>query len=202
MINLFNVVIGIEVHVVLNSKTKMFSPSKNSHSDKPNTNIFPIDLGHPGTMPQPNKECVSKAIVLAKALNMDVNKVISFDRKNYFYQDLPKGFQITQQFYPIGFNGKMKIEENEIEIERIHLEEDTAKQFNIDGEIFLDFNRSGLPLIEIVTKPVFKNGKQVSSFLKKLKRILVFNNISDAKLEDGSMRADVNISINHHLSNK
>lgn len=201
MRNLFNVVIGIEVHVVINSKTKMFSPSKSSHSDLPNTNIFPIDLGHPGTMPRPNIECIKKGIVLAKALNMEISNFIDFDRKNYFYQDLPKGFQITQQYNPIGKNGKIKLDDNTyIDIERIHLEEDTAKQFSENGEIFLDYNRAGIPLVEIVTKPVIKSAKEASNFLKNLKRILVFNNISDAKLEEGSMRADINISINHVLS--
>lgn len=203
MRNLFNVVIGIEVHTVLNSNTKIFSSSKNSHSDKPNTNIFPIDLGHPGTMPQPNKVCIEKGIALAHALNMEIANTISFDRKNYFYQDLPKGFQITQQYNPIGKNGKIKIDDNKyVEIERIHLEEDTAKQFIENDQILLDYNRSGLPLIEIVTRPCIKTAKEASSFLKNLKKILVFNNISDAKLEDGSMRADVNISVNHVLSDK
>lgn len=201
MKSLFNVVIGIEVHAVINSKTKMFSPSKSSHNDLPNTNIFPIDLGHPGTMPRPNVECIKKGIVLAKALDMEISNFIDFDRKNYFYQDLPKGFQITQQYNPIGKNGKIKLDENTfVEIERIHLEEDTAKQFFENNETFLDYNRAGIPLVEIVTKPVIKNAKQASTFLKNLKRILVFNNISDAKLEEGSMRADINISVNHILS--
>lgn len=192
----FTPVIGIEVHVVLNSKTKMFSSSKNSHNDLPNTNISPIDLGHPGIMPQPNKECIKKGIILAHALNMEISQDIIFDRKNYFYQDLPKGFQITQQFFPIGKNGKLDIGNNEfIDIERIHLEEDTAKQTIEDGKVLLDYNRAGLPLIEIVTKPCIKNSKQAAAFLKALRRILVFNNISDAKLEEGSMRADINISV-------
>lgn len=203
MNNQFNVVIGIEVHVVVNSQSKMFSSSKNSHSDIPNTNISPIDLGHPGTMPLPNKNCISKGIVLARALNMQISDSISFDRKNYFYQDLPKGFQITQQYNPIGRNGKIQLSNNcSVDIERIHLEEDTAKQFIEEDGIYLDYNRSGLPLIEIVTNPVIKNGKQAVEFLKKLKSILLINNISDAKLEDGSMRADINISVNHKLSNK
>ncbi len=204
MKNLFNTVIGIEVHTVINSKTKMFSSSKSDHNCKPNDNIFPIDLGHPGTMPQPNKTCIQKGITLAYALNMDISKTISFDRKNYFYQDLPKGFQITQQYNPIGRNGVIQIDDNvSIEIERIHLEEDTAKQFIDDNNnVLLDYNRAGMPLIEIVTKPCIKSAKQACDFLKELKRILIFNNISDAKLEDGSMRADVNISVNHVLSDE
>lgn len=197
MKNNFETVIGIEVHVVLSSKTKMFSSSKSSHTDPKNTNISPIDLGHPGTMPLPNKRCIEKAIVLAKALDMEIEKNISFDRKNYFYQDLPKGFQITQQFHPIGKNGKIYLDENNfVDIERIHLEEDTAKQTKEDdGTILLDYNRSGIPLIEIVTKPCIKSSTEAGLFLKKLRRILTFNDISDAKMEEGSLRVDVNISV-------
>lgn len=198
MKNNFETVIGIEVHVVLSSKTKMFSASKSSHTDNKNTNIAPIDLGHPGTMPLPNKTCVEKAIVLAKALNMKIEKNISFDRKNYFYQDLPKGFQITQQFHPIGKDGRLYIDKDKfVEIERIHLEEDTAKQIKEeDGTILLDYNRSGIPLIEIVTKPTMRSASEAGMFLKQLRRILTFNDISDAKMEEGSLRVDVNISVN------
>lgn len=196
MKNNFELVIGIEVHVVLNSNSKMFSPSKSVHSDEINTNINPIDLGHPGIMPSPNKVCINKAITLAKALDMEIAKTISFDRKNYFYQDLPKGFQITQQFNPIGKKGKIILDNNNvIDITRIHLEEDTAKQTIENNQILLDYNRSGMPLIEIVTEPCIRSAQDASAFLKQLRRILVFNNISDAKMEDGSMRADVNISI-------
>lgn len=192
----FELVVGIEVHVVLNSKTKMFSSSKSSHNDEANTNINPIDLGLPGTMPSPNETCIRKAIILAKALNMEIEKRVCFDRKNYFYQDLPKGFQITQQFYPIGKNGWIELENgNKISISRIHLEEDTAKQTVENDEILLDYNRSGMPLIEIVTDACIHNPTDAMLFLKQLKRILVFNDISDAKMEEGSMRADVNISI-------
>ncbi|MCF0217774.1 MAG: Asp-tRNA(Asn)/Glu-tRNA(Gln) amidotransferase subunit GatB [Malacoplasma sp.] len=193
----FIAVIGIEVHTVVNSKSKMFSPAKSVHNDPKNTNIFPIDLGHPGTMPTPNQKCIEKAIVLAKALNMEIEHEISFDRKNYFYQDLPKGFQITQQFNPIGKNGKIKIGDNQfVDVERIHMEEDTAKQFIFEDKILLDYNRSGMPLIEIVTKPCMHTANEAALFLKQLRRILTFNQISDAKMEEGSMRVDVNISVN------
>lgn len=196
MINNFEIVVGIEVHVVLNTKTKMFSPSKSDHNDSPNVNICPIDLGHPGIMPSPNALAIKKGIVLAKAFNMKIQNDIVFDRKNYFYRDLPKGFQITQQFFPIGYDGKITLENGStILLERIHLEEDTAKQFKKEDGIYLDYNRAGMPLIEIVTKPCIKSAKDASLFLKELKRILTFNKISDAKLEEGSMRADVNISV-------
>lgn len=195
MINNLKVIIGIEIHVVLNSKSKMFSSSKNDHLSPPNMNINPIDLGLPGTMPAPNLECIKKAIIFSRALNMEIDKNISFDRKNYFYRDLPKGFQITQQFNPIGKNGYIKIDQNKIIIERVHLEEDTAKQNITSDGIFLDYNRAGLPLIEIVSSPTISSGKEAVAYLKKIRKILIFNNISDAKLEDGSMRADINISL-------
>lgn len=196
MFSNFEIIVGIEVHVVLNTKTKMFSPSKSNHNDLPNINISPIDLGHPGIMPSPNIEAIKKGIVLAKAFNMKIQNNIVFDRKNYFYQDLSKGFQITQQFFPIGYDGKIILEnESQIFLERIHLEEDTAKQFKKEDGIYLDYNRAGMPLIEIVTKPCIRSPKDASLFLKELKRILTFNKISDAKLEEGSMRADVNISV-------
>ncbi|MDE5552994.1 MAG: Asp-tRNA(Asn)/Glu-tRNA(Gln) amidotransferase subunit GatB, partial [Malacoplasma sp.] len=202
MFSNFEIIVGIEVHVVLNTKTKMFSPSKSNHNDSPNVNISPIDLGHPGIMPSPNAEAIKKGIVLAKAFNMKIQNNIVFDRKNYFYQDLPKGFQITQQFFPIGYDGKIVLENgSEIFLERIHLEEDTAKQFKKEDGIYLDYNRAGMPLIEIVTKPCIRSPKDVSLFLKELKRILTFNKISDAKLEEGSMRADVNISVRPYGSN-
>ena len=197
----FEVIIGIEVHTVLNTKTKMFSSSLNCHYSKQNTNISPIDLALPGTLPQPNFEGIKKGIWLAIELNMDINyKNIQFDRKNYFYLDLPKGFQITQQYFPIGKNGYIEIisesgEKKRIDIERIHLEEDTAKQTIKDDKLFLDYNRSGMPLIEIVTKPNIASGYEAQQYLKELVKILKFANISDAKLEDGSLRADVNISI-------
>lgn len=195
MLSNLMVIIGIEIHVVLNSKSKMFSSSKNNHLSPPNTNINPIDLGLPGTMPAPNLECIKKAIIFSKALNMEIAKNISFDRKNYFYRDLPKGFQITQQFNPIGKEGYIELNGNKILIDRVHLEEDTAKQNITPDGIFLDYNRSGLPLIEIVSSPTISSGKEAVAYLKKIRRILIFNNISDAKLEDGSMRADINISL-------
>ena len=198
MINYF-ITIGIEVHTVVSSKSKMFSSSANSKNPEANTEINEIDLGLPGTMPSVNEEVIRKAIVLAKFFNMEIDKNIKFDRKNYFYQDLPKGFQITQQFFPIGKNGYIDInigkKVQRVEIERIHLEEDTAKQNKIDDNIFLDYNRAGLPLIEIVTKPTIHSIEEASAFLKALRQALQFNSISDGKMEDGSMRADINISI-------
>lgn len=194
------VVIGIEVHVALNTKTKMFSDAENSRYNEPNTSIALLDLGVLGTMPTVNKQAIIKGMVLASSLQMKIASVIQFDRKNYFYIDLPKNFQITQQFRPIGKNGFLEINVNntikKIAIERIHLEEDTAKKIEKDNKIYLDYNRAGCPLIEIVTKPDIRSSAEAVEYLKELRRILVFNNISDAKMEDGSMRADINISLN------
>ena len=200
MINNFEVIIGIEVHVVLNTKTKMFSSAANSHHGLSNTLVNEIDLGLPGILPQPNKEAIKKGIWLSKALGATINyQKIQFDRKNYFYVDLPKGYQITQQYHPIGQNGFIEINTpngtKKIIIQRLHLEEDTAKQNSKDNLIYLDYNRSGCPLIEIVTDPVINSGYEASEYLKKLIQTLKFNDISDAKLEDGSLRADVNISL-------
>ncbi len=198
--NNFVPTIGIEVHVVIDSKTKMFSPSRSSHTGEFNTQINEIDLGLPGVLPSPNKTVVEKAIALAKSFHMEIDQNIRFDRKNYFYQDLPKGFQITQQFFPIGKEGYLEIQLDDnttkrIEIERIHIEEDTAKQFKKDDGIYLDFNRAGMPLIEIVTKPCISSALEAELFLKELRKTLQFNQISDAKMEEGSMRADINISV-------
>lgn len=193
----FEVIIGVEVHVVLKTNTKMFSYAKNSHYMEPNTSVAWMDLALPGLMPRPNKKAVEKGIILADALNMKVNtNNIQFDRKNYFYMDLPKGFQITQQYYPIGSYGKIEINDKKIvTIERIHLEEDTAKKTSDSNTLLMDYNRAGIPLIEIVTTPCLNSADEVYDYLSTLKRILIFKDISDAKMEDGSMRVDVNISL-------
>ncbi|MDE7433830.1 MAG: Asp-tRNA(Asn)/Glu-tRNA(Gln) amidotransferase subunit GatB [Mycoplasmoidaceae bacterium] len=193
--NNFIPTIGIEVHIALNTKSKMFSPSKNLHNDPVNTNINEIDLALPGTLPSVNEGAVIKAIQLAKALNMQIDQTIRFDRKNYFYQDLPKGFQITQQFFPIGKNGVISISNKDIRIERIHMEEDTAKQILSGTNICLDYNRAGVPLIEVVSRPDIHSSKEAYEYLVNLKRLVSFIDISDAKMEDGSLRADINISV-------
>lgn len=205
--NNFQTVVGIEVHTVVNSKTKMFSASKSCHTDPVNQNINEIDLGLPGALPSVNEEVVRKAICLAHALHMNIADTISFDRKNYFYHDLPKGYQITQQFNPIGTEGYIEInvggKKKRIRIERIHMEEDTAKQLKVDGKVLLDYNRCGMPLIEIVSKPDINSPEEAIAYLTQLKRILTFcGEISDAKMEDGSLRADVNISINPYGSDE
>lgn len=191
--------IGIEVHVELKSKTKVFSDSINNFKDKPNTNVNVIDLGYPGVLPKLNKEVIYSALKAALKLNCKINKVMHFDRKNYFYPDNPKNYQITQNRTPIGTNGYVEIEydgiKKKIEIEEIHIEEDTCKSIHESNHTLLDFNRAGIPLIEIVTKPVIKNEKEAVLYIENLRQMLLYADISDVKIEEGSMRCDLNISL-------
>lgn len=197
--NNFETVIGIEIHIELNTKTKMFSSAPNNFHAEPNTNVSVVDLAYPGTMPVLNKEAVVKAIKLAKALKMDIDDVLHFDRKNYMYPDLPKGFQITQNERPIGSDGILPIKIDnkihEIALERIHLEEDTAKSTHKDDYTYLDFNRAGVPLIEIVTHPVMRNAKEAAAYIEMIRDLVKSLEISDARMEEGSLRADINISL-------
>ncbi len=191
--------IGIEVHVELKSKTKVFSDSINNFKDKPNTNVNVIDLGYPGVLPKLNKEVIYSALKAALKLNCKINKVMHFDRKNYFYPDLPKGYQITQKDTPIGYDGYLEINDDgnikKIEIERIHIEEDTCKSIHGKDKTLLNANRAGVPLIEIVTKPVIKSAKEAVLYLEKLRETLLYLGISDVKIEEGSMRCDANVSL-------
>ncbi len=196
----YEVVIGIEIHCELKTKTKMFSNAPCSFGEPANTCVNEIDLAHPGTLPSVNKEAVKKAIQACAAFNLEIDPLLKFDRKNYYYSDLPKGFQITQQFYPIGKNGYVDLDlgsySKRVRINRIHLEEDTAKQFHIDDETLIDFNRAGTPLIEIVSEPDMVNGLEASTYVETLKQTLFYLGVSDVKMEEGSMRCDVNISLN------
>ena len=202
----YDVTIGIEIHLELKTKTKMFSAAPCSFNQPANTACNEIDLGFPGVLPSVNLEAVKKAIQACIALNLTVDPLIKFDRKNYYYSDLPKGYQITQQFHPIGKNGVLEVHDNgekiNVGIERIHMEEDTAKQFHLKEDTLIDFNRAGTPLIEIVSKPDMTNSNQVRNYLETLKRIFVYLGISDAKMEEGSMRCDINISLKNKGSSK
>lgn len=191
--------IGIEVHCELKTNTKMFSTSTNGYQTIANKNICAIDLAYPGTLPVVNKYAVELALKAALLLNCKINKTMHFDRKNYFYPDLPKGYQITQARTPIGVDGYVEIDINgvkkQIGIHDIHIEEDTAKSIHKDDKSYLDFNRAGVPLIEIVTKPDMTSSEEAMAYLEKLKEILFYANVSDCKMEEGSMRCDVNVSI-------
>ncbi len=191
---------GVEIHAELNTNTKAFSPAKVDFNAEPNTMVHPVDLGYPGSKPTVNKSMVEYAYRLAKVLKMKIAETITFDRKAYFYPDLPKGFQITQFYKPIGTNGKFTINVNgqdkDISITEIHMEEDTAKQIKTPEGILFDFNRSGVPLIEIVSgHEELSSVEDVISYVKQMREQLVIMGINDGKMEEGSFRVDVNVSI-------
>lgn len=191
--------IGIEVHVELKTNTKIFSNSINGYGQMANSLTNVVDLGYPGILPTLNKEVVNLAIKAACVLNCKIRKEMHFDRKNYFYPDNPKNFQITQGRTPIGYDGYVEIEvdgtKKKIEIEEMHIEEDTCKSTHRGDKTLLDFNRAGVPLIEIVTKPCISSSTEAKLYLEKLKELLFYTDISDCKMEEGSMRCEANVSI-------
>jgi aspartyl-tRNA(Asn)/glutamyl-tRNA(Gln) amidotransferase subunit B len=195
--------IGLELHVELKTKTKMFCNCPNDLDEKhPNFNICPICLSHPGVLPVINKEAVQKVLEVGLALDSEVAELSKFDRKNYFYPDLPKGYQISQYDLPLCKGGKLGfgvqgLGFRETEIERIHLEEDTGRLIHPEGakHTLVDFNRAGVPLMELVTKPDLKSGKEIEKFAKELQLILRYLDASDADMEKGQMRIEVNISL-------
>ena len=195
----FEAVIGLEIHVQQKTKSKMFSSAPNSFSRDPNTQVAPLDMAFPGTMPVVNKQAVINAIRVANALHMEIDHTLYFDRKNYFYSDLPKGFQITQQRRPIGKNGYVMVDtpngKKRIGIERIHMEEDTCKQEHFMDYSLLDYNRAGVPLCEIVSLPEISNGVEAREYAEAIRNIVVDSGTSDGKMEEGSMRCDTNISL-------
>ena len=195
----FEAINGLEIHVEMKTKSKMFSPAPINFSDDPNTDVTLLDMAFPGTMPVVNKEAVRNAIRMCNALHMHIDQELWFDRKNYFYSDLPKGYQITQQDRPIGSEGYLEIEIDgklrKIEIERLHMEEDTCKQLHFSNYTLLDYNRAGIPLIEIVSKPVMHSGEEARKYVDKIRELVTFSGVSDGKMEEGSLRCDVNVSI-------
>lgn len=193
-------VIGLEIHVQLKTKSKMFCPCDNTGENQaPNTTVCPICLGHPGTLPVPNAEAIHLGTLASLALNLRVNAHSKFDRKNYFYPDLPKGYQISQYDEPLAQEGYLDVEVGgevrRIGIERLHLEEDTAKLSHMAGKSLVDFNRAGTPLAEIVTKPEIKSPAEAKAFLQELRLIMHYLGVSDADMEKGHLRCDANISL-------
>jgi len=194
----YHTVIGLEIHSELNTKTKMFCSCKNDPEEKePNKNICPICMGHPGTLPVINKEALKKIIQIGISLGCKIENFSQFDRKNYFYPDLPKGYQISQFFHPFCLNGFLEINNRKIKIREIHLEEDTGKlmHFEKDGYSLVDFNRAGVPLMELVTEPEIESAEEARAFAEELQLILRYLDVSNANMEMGEMRVEVNISL-------
>ena len=198
----YELVSGLEIHVQLNTKSKIFSSDSATFGAQPNENISAVSLALPGALPKLNKEVVAKAIRIGLALNCEINQYNFFDRKNYFYADLPKGYQITQDNSPICKNGYLTVtlangDEKRIGINRIHLEEDAGKSLHDQDPkySYVDLNRAGVPLIEIVTEPDIRTAEEASALLTEIRQLVRHLNVSDGNMEEGSLRCDANISI-------
>jgi aspartyl-tRNA(Asn)/glutamyl-tRNA(Gln) amidotransferase subunit B len=206
-VDAFELVSGLEIHVQLNTQSKIFSSDSAAFGANPNEHISAVSLALPGALPKLNKEVVAKAVRIGLALNCEINQHNFFDRKNYFYADLPKGYQITQDNSPICKNGYLNIllpngEEKRIGINRIHLEEDAGKSLH-DQDVkysYVDLNRAGVPLIEIVTEPDIRNAEEASALLTEIRQLVRYLDVSDGNMEEGSLRCDANISIRPHGS--
>lgn len=194
-------VIGLEIHAELNTQSKIFCKCSTKFGAEPNTNVCPVCMGLPGTLPVMNKEVINKAMKAGLALNCTINEFNKMDRKNYFYPDLPKAYQVSQYDEPICTDGLVKFDYNgkevKVRINRIHMEEDAGKLVHLDTEdtTLIDYNRVGVPLIEIVTEPDLRSPGEAVAFLKVLKGILEYSEVSDCKMEEGSLRCDANISL-------
>lgn len=205
----YEVVIGMEVHVELHTQSKLFCSCPNGFSPEPNTNVCGVCLGFPGTLPLLNRYAVEQALKASLALNCEIALHSRFDRKNYFYPDMPKGYQISQYFIPLGSRGYLEIEgadvsKKQVNIGRVHMEEDAGKLVHAPAgdHSMVDFNRAGVPLIEIVTEPDLRSSAEARCYLEMLKRILQYSRVSDCKMEEGSLRCDANISLRPRGSTK
>ena len=194
--NNYKTTIGIEVHLELNTNAKVFSPSKNNYKDIANSNINEIDLAYPGVLPSFNRGVLDKSILACLGLNMKISRMMHFDRKNYYYADLPKGYQITQFRTPIGRDGYITLSSGKkVGISDIHMEEDTCKSLHNHGKTLLNYNRCGVPLIEIVSCPDMNSKEEAMDYAERLREVMLYLGVSDCKIEEGSMRFDVNISV-------
>ena len=196
---MYKAVIGLEIHCELKSISKNFSGAENKYSLIPNINISPIDIGYPGILPVVNKFATKQALKTALALNCEIPKYLSFERKNYFYPDLPKGYQITQMYHPIGINGYLMVNINgkdkKILIHDTHLEEDTAALEHFQDYSLLDYNRCGVPLLETVTEPCLNSADEAIAFLEAYRNLLLYCDVSEARADRGQIRCDVNVSL-------
>ncbi len=198
----FEAVIGLEIHIQLQTKSKAFSFDSTEYGALPNTQVSPVSLGHPGTLPKHNQMAIEMAMKMGLALDCDIRRVNQYSRKNYFYADLPKGYQITQFDTPLCNNGKVTIKlkdgvEKDIRLTRIHMEEDTGKSMH-DQDMYdtlVDYNRAGTPLIEVVTEPDIKSGDEAYAFVTEIRRLVRYLEICDGNMEEGSLRCDANISV-------
>ncbi|MDQ5984214.1 MAG: Aspartyl/glutamyl-tRNA(Asn/Gln) amidotransferase subunit B [Eubacteriales bacterium SKADARSKE-1] len=192
----YEIVCGIETHVELSTNSKIFCSCPVSFGKASNTNVCPICLGLPGTLPHFNEKVLDYAIMAGLATNCEISDELSFDRKNYFYPDLPKGFQITQHHNPLCKNGYIELSSGKkIRINHIHIEEDAGKLIHKDGKTFIDYNRSGIPLIEIVSEPDISSPDEALEYVKKLQHLMQYLGISDCKMQEGSLRCDINVSV-------
>ena len=203
----YEAVIGLETHVELLTRTKMFCGCRLSFGEEMNTNTCPVCLGHPGTLPIINRRAAEFALKIALALNCDINRFTIFHRKNYFYPDLSKNYQISQHSYPLGINGQLGLDmggyKRNVGITRVHMEEDTAKlihtgatgRISESGASIVDFNRAGTPLIEIVSEPDMRSPEEAKQYLVSLRNILLYLGVSDCSMEKGSLRCDANVSV-------
>lgn len=202
----YDVVIGLEVHAELRTATKCFCSCKNEYGNTPNSNCCPVCVGLPGALPVLNKKAVEQTIRAGLALGFDINRTAIFERKNYFYPDLSKAYQISQLEKPICINGSLRVGEKDIPINRIHLEEDAGKLVHQDNISMVDYNRGGVPLIELVTDalkaPHIESADEAVEFLTKLRQIYIYAGVADCEIEKGQMRADVNVSLKPKGSNE
>lgn len=197
----WEMVIGLETHVELKTKTKIFCSCEAAYGAEPNSCVCPVCMGLPGALPTLNEQAVRYAALAGLALDCHVHHVSRFDRKNYFYPDLPKAYQISQFYRPLCENGRVTLQtshgEKVVGITRIHMEEDAGKLVHTDGGTLLDMNRCGVPLIEIVTEPDFRSSEEAVCYLRKLRAILTYTGVSDCRMNEGSLRCDVNLSVRH-----
>lgn len=199
----YDLVVGLETHVELLTKTKIFCSCANKFGSEPNTSCCPVCIGLPGTLPKLNREVVNFAIKAALALNCEVNLVSKMDRKNYVYPDLAKAYQISQFYEPICKNGYIELDSGKkIRINHIHMEEDAGKLVHQGGDVYVDYNRGGVPLLEIVTEPDISSSEEAKEYVEKLQMIMRYIGVSDCKMQEGSMRCDVNVSVKPQGSEK